>query len=88
MADIDSYHRDIAKYTFVLMRSYKNVDCEKIMKEISSRYQKEYLDWEESLAQMKSLQSLSYPVFAVAVLRMSRLCEVMRRDLNVKSSSV
>ena len=81
LKDLDDYQRSIVKAVFTIKKGIGRAGFEELQKVVDKRYGHVLDEWLRVVKQMQSLAQVDFAVFSVALLRLSRLVEVMNQDL-------
>ena len=79
LADLDKLQRDVSRSLFVMLKSHKpSDDFMAAIDAAASLYPDHYADWMHALEQMKTVQSIDFAVVTVALMRLGKLCDLLK----------
>jgi NAD-specific glutamate dehydrogenase len=81
LKDLDDYQRSIVKAVFAIKKGIGRAEFEQLQEVVDKRYGHVLDEWLRVVKQMQSLVQVDFAVFSVALLRLSKLAEVMNQDL-------
>lgn len=81
LKDLDDYQRSICRAVFAVTKAIRRVDLENLQDFLSERHGHVLSEWLRVVAQIKAVEKTDFAVFSVALLRLSKLSNVLCNDL-------